>query len=126
MRRNSLVQGYFCSGRRGKQVLPPWVVRRAASKRQILEVLRGRFRASPDAAIAAVEPDHSEISVRLRCGSDAQRQETKYKSQLLHCRLPKASYVFGTIRLCHKFLTEIKRKTRQQRWAGSCRTVSAS
>ena len=74
MRRNSLMQGHFCSGRRSKQVLPPWVIRRAASKCQILEVLRGRFRVSPDAAIAAVEADHSEVGVRLCCGSDAQRQ----------------------------------------------------
>lgn len=119
IRRNSLMQGHVCSGCRSEQVLPPRVVRRAASERQILEVLRGRCRRSPDAAIAAAEPDHGKISVRLCCGRDAQRQQTKCNSQLLHCRLPKASYSIS----CHEFLTEIKRKTRKRRGQVVCRTA---
>jgi len=73
MRRDSLVQSPFRFGRSSEQVLPPMVVRRAAPKRQILEVLRGRRWGSPNAAIMAAEPDHSEISVSRRSGSDGQR-----------------------------------------------------
>jgi hypothetical protein len=61
------------------------------SEHHKLPVLRAGRCIGPNATIAAVKVDHSKISERRRCYTEAECQYTKCKSQL-HYRLP---YTFG-------------------------------
>jgi hypothetical protein len=57
------------------------------SEQHELPILRAGCCIGPSAAIAAVKMDHSKISERRRCYTEADSQYAKCKSQL-HYRLP--------------------------------------
>ena len=57
------------------------------SEHHKLPVLRAACCVGPNATIAAVKVNHSKISERWRCCTEADSQYTKHKSQL-HYRLP--------------------------------------